>query len=216
MCGRYADHVTWSERWAAILGAWPEEVSPSFNRAPTQTAAVFTREGGRAMRWGLVPAWSKEPTTRYATFNARIEEVAGKPAYRAAWRAGRRCLLPALGYYEWQRIGEVKQPFFIHAADGAPLFLAGLWEEWRREGQSLTSCTILTREAAAGIAHIHPRMPVCVGLDCLREWLEGPAQSGREIALRGESDGLAFHPVSTFVNHARNDGPRCVAPLRST
>ena len=212
MCGRYADHVRWSHEWVKTLGDWPANVTPSYNRAPTQLAAAFTPKGGQAMRWGLVPAWSKKSKIRYATFNARVEEVAQKPAYRAAWRENRRCLAPILGYYEWRRTGETKQPYFIRDAGDDPLFLAGLWEEWRGDGRSLLSCTLLTRDAAAGIAHIHDRMPLVVAPKRLNDWLSGPMEAAGEIE-EDPSEHLLSYPVSTYVNSIRNDGPECIEPL---
>lgn len=213
MCGRFADHVIWSLQWVEALGDWPEEITPSFNRAPTQSIAAFTPEGGRAMRWGLVPSWSKEPKTRYATFNARAEEVAQKPAFRSAWKESRRCLVPVLGYYEWLRSGDRKQPYFIRDAGEDPLFLAGLWEQWQKDGQSLLSCTILTREAVPGVAHIHNRMPVVVAPERLGHWLSSSRESAHDIIRDDRSEHLFSYPVTTLVNNARNDDPRCIEPL---
>jgi putative SOS response-associated peptidase YedK len=146
MCGRFNDHLAWEQQWVELLGDWPAAVQQSFNKAPTQLTAAFTADGGKAMRWGLVPAWSKEPKTKYSTINATIEDIEKKPAYRAAWKADRRCVIPCAGYYEWRRNNNAKQPYFIHNPAGQPLFMAGLWEEWLGNGQSLLSCTIITRD----------------------------------------------------------------------
>lgn len=91
MCGRFANQLDWIEHWIDLLGEWPAGATPGFNVAPTQQVAAFKPDGGYAMRWGLVPGWSREPRTRYATFNAKIETVPEKSSYRNAWRAGRRC-----------------------------------------------------------------------------------------------------------------------------
>jgi putative SOS response-associated peptidase YedK len=213
MCGRYNDHLAWEHDWVSVLGDWPSGVLPSYNKAPTDVAAAFTKAGGQAMRWGLVPAWSKEPKTKYATFNATIEGIEKKPAYRGAWKADRRCLIPVAGYYEWQKIGNRKQPFYIHNPQAQPLFMAGLWEEWQGDGQSLLSCTIITREPVNPIFHIHNRMPVMVPTELLKEWLVGDKASALEIASSDVSTLVAAYPVSTFVNSARNNGRRCIERL---
>lgn len=209
MCGRFADHLEWEERWARILGEWPNGVEMSFNRTPTQQVASFTPDGGFAMRWGLVPAWSKEPKTKYSTINAVLETVASKPLFRGAWKEGRRCLLPILGYYEWKSEGGVKQPYLIRNADDTPLFLGGLWEFWQREKESLLSCTILTRKPIAQIEHIHNRMPVVIPVDQLTAWLEVSADEAKAMA-ENATPKLEHYPVNRYVNNARNDGPKCV------
>ena len=112
MCGRYANHVEVMGEWLGILGDWPGESATGFNVAPTQPVPVACNDGTRTMRWGLVPRWSKEAAPKYATFNARLESAADKPAFRDAWRQSRTCLLPALGYYECRSEQGIKQPYF--------------------------------------------------------------------------------------------------------
>lgn len=213
MCGRFNDHLQWEHEWIAVLGEWPAEVTPSFNKAPTQTTAAFTGDGGRGMRWGLIPAWSKEPRTKYSTFNATLEDIDKKPAYRAAWKADRRCLIPCAGYYEWLRRDQTKRPYYIHNPLGQPLFMAGLWEEWRGDEQSLLSCTIITREPAASIAHIHNRMPMVVPPELIHEWLQGEKNSALAVGAQDVSDLVAAYAVSRYVNNSRNDGEACIEPL---
>lgn len=181
----------------------------SYNRAPTQQVAAFTSDGGLAMRWGLVPTWSKEPKTKYATFNAVLETVADKPLFRMPWKDGKRCLLPVLGYYEWHSEDGLKQPYLIRSADDTPLFLGGLWETWRSENDSLLSCTILTRSPLAEIESIHNRMPVIIPVDRLTHWLETSPEEAKTTAENAEPE-LAWYPVSRYVNNARNSGPQCV------
>jgi putative SOS response-associated peptidase YedK len=215
MCGRFADHVEWSRNWVELLGEWPEEVVPSYNRAPSEKIAAFTSEGGFAMRWGLIPSWSKEPTTKYSTFNARIENIDTKPAYRSAWRANRRCVIPARGYYEWMKQGNRKLPYFIHDATGIPLFLAGLWEYWKRDDASVLSCTVLTQDAVPDIASIHNRMPVLLTVEEVEAWLQQTAINSVAWVADRPSPPLEWNPVSTYVNNARNDGEACITPLTS-
>ena len=166
-------------------------------------------------RWGLIPAWSKEPRTAYATFNARVETVATKPAFRAAYRA-RRCLVPASGFYEWREEGGRKQPWYFSAADGQELAFAGLWEEWRGpDAPPLLSCTILVGTANDLVAPIHDRMAVILGADDYATWLD-PAQAPETIArlLRPcPSAWLRGWRVSRAVNVARAEGAALIAPV---
>ena len=99
------------------------------------------------MSWGLVPSWSKDRSGAARMINARVESVADKPAFRAAY-AKRRCLVPADGWYEWQVIdgpkGRAKQPMYMTPADGHELAFAGLYEFWRSDAGTLSTCTIIT------------------------------------------------------------------------
>ena len=102
----------------------------------------------RPMRWGFLPAWYKTPTDGPVIINARSETVAEKPAFRNAIRS-RRCLVPASGFYEWTAgEGGKRLPWYITRADGAPMAFAGVWQEWEREGQRLTTCAIVSTAAS--------------------------------------------------------------------
>jgi putative SOS response-associated peptidase YedK len=196
--------------WAALLGDWPEEVAESHNIAPGQTVAAFSGEGGHAMRWGLIPPWLDEASSRYATFNARAESVTEKPAYRHAWKQAQRCVMPALGYFEWQKQADGKQPYFIRGDNREPVFFAGLFEPAR---ESIPwSCTMLTRPAREDLASIHPRMPVILSRQSLTRWLE--ADNDEALALTSDEPGFALvsYPVSRRVNNARNEGDDLIAP----
>ena len=157
MCGRYALRSS-TPHLARRLGIEVKSdqdvggFSPSFNIAPTQNvlACRTNRDANREMcmmRWGLIPSWSKGNSAKFTMFNARAESITERPAYRTAFRF-RRCLIPADGFYEWQRIENRKQPFFIGLASKQTLMFAGVWERWRgSEGQAVISCAIITTEA---------------------------------------------------------------------
>ena len=96
---------------------------------------MISKEGSRSlvpMRWGLIPSWWQKPLKDFklATFNARAETVASKPMFRSASKRN-RCLYPASGYYEWHDTPEGKQPYYFTRRDGAPVTIAGLWDEWQ-------------------------------------------------------------------------------------
>jgi putative SOS response-associated peptidase YedK len=203
------------------LAAAPE-LSPRYNIAPTQPAPVVRIAPGTGkrelvlLRWGLVPSWAKEPSIGQRMINARGETVATKPSFRSAFRR-RRCLVIADGYYEWQKAGGRKQPFYIRMSDERPLAMAGLWESWSRgddaEQGPLQTCTIITTQANSRASHIHDRMPVILDPDDQPRWLDSQIEDGQQLLplLRPmESDQLIMDPVSTYVNRPRNDDPKCI------
>src|ERR1700735_3759206 len=145
----------------------------------------------RVVRWGLVPFWAKDPKIGSRMINARAETVSSKPAFRHAFKR-RRCLLPADGYYEWQRpdgssedkpVGKgAKQPYFITSGDGGPLAFAGLYELWRdaalpddHERAWLWTATIITTSASDELGKIHDRMPMVIEPDRWADWLRAAA-----------------------------------------
>jgi putative SOS response-associated peptidase YedK len=167
------------------------------------------------LRWGLVPAWAKEPRLDYATINARAETVADKPTYRHAFRR-RRCLIPADGFYEWRKLGIRKQPYCIAPADGRPVAFAGLWERWERDGQALETCAILVTQANALVASIHDRMPAILDPADEARWLD-PAVTDPAVLcpllVPCPPERLRLWPVGTAVNRPGAEGPDLMAPV---
>lgn len=220
MCGRYALRTSVPELARALGVELPADLAPRYNIAPTQPVAVLRDAAGQRsfsmLRWGLVPSWSAGPDARYAMHNARREGIADKPAYRTSVRR-RRCLIPADGWYEWQKVGTRKQPWLIALPEASPFCFAGLWDAWERDGLAIESCTMLTAPAHAAIAHIHPRMPVIAPPQIQDAWLD-PQQfdAAQALALLDEAPCPEFTTtaVSTHLNNARNDDARCVEPLQ--
>ena len=113
-----------------------------------------------ALRWGLVPHFTKELKACKRPINARAETIATSGMFRGAL-AARRCLVPADAFYEWKAVADGKQPYAIARTDGAPLAFAGLWEGWRSpEGETLRTFTIATTTASPDMEGLHDRMPV--------------------------------------------------------
>jgi putative SOS response-associated peptidase YedK len=236
MCGRYASTRA-PKDLVTLFGVtdWrPEEtLAPSWNVAPTDPVyAVLERPAHddgpvrrqlRALRWGLVPSWAKDPRSGARMINARVETVHEKPAYRRAF-AKRRCLLPADGFYEWDPVtdpatGKVrKQPYFIHPDDGQIMAMAGLYEYWRDPDVKadddpdawLVTCTIITTEATDAAGRIHPRMPLGLTPDHYDTWLDPAHQDTADLrALLTQPAGgrLDTRRVNPAVNSVRNNGP---------
>lgn len=197
--------------------------TPRFNVAPSQPVPVVRLAPQQPqpqrelvwLRWGLIPSWAKDPAIGNRMINARAETVAEKPAYRAALRR-RRCLVAADGFYEWQRTGKRKQPYFIRMRDDRPFALAGLWEAWEGpDHSSIESCTLLTTEPNELLRPIHDRMPVILAADDYPRWLDPAAEEPGRLAplLRPYPGGeMVAGPVSTFVNSPANEGPKCIEP----
>ena len=181
---------------------------PHYNLPPTALLPVVTAaDGGRTleqMRWGLVPAWAKNDKQSYATFNARADTVATKPAFRSAWKAGRRCLIITDGFYEWRRSD--KQPYFISLGNRQPLTFAGLWEEWRSPtGEILRSCTVITTDANSLIGNIHNRMPVILGPENWAPWLGEESCEAAALLLPFPSEHMTMWPVNKRVGNVKNN-----------
>ncbi len=196
-------------------------LEPRYNIAPTQAvlAVRSTREGlGRElalMRWGLIPSWSKDPAIGSSLINARSETVAEKPSFRTAFKR-RRCLIPADGFFEWQKQERAKQPYFIGLADRQPFAFAGLWEHWEgADGSVLDTCTILTTTANATIRPLHDRMPVILDPADYTTWLDAATHPDYLFHLLHPypAEAMITYPVSTLVNNVANDVPACIQPL---
>jgi putative SOS response-associated peptidase YedK len=219
MCGRYT-LASPTERLAEEFGvdAASIELAPNYNVAPTQQVAAVVDEGGQrrleVLRWGLIPPWADDPGIGSRMINARSETAPGKPSFRRAFRE-RRCLIPADGFYEWQRTNGAKQPYYIHMEDGRPFAFAGLWESWSKGGEGeVRTCTILTTGANALVGEVHDRMPVILAHDAYDVWLDPASERDELTGLLAPYpvDEMEAYPVSRFVNSPSNNDPRCIEP----
>ena len=222
MCGRYVLTLSWSDLMRLALAAMDgpaPNFAPRYNAAPTQPMPVVRlREGVRhldLLRWGLVPAWSKDASGAARLINARSETLAEKPSFRDAFRR-RRCLVPAEGFYEWRAVSGRRQGTLIRRPDGAPFFFAGLWERWENapDGRPLETFAIVTTAASPALAELHDRMPVVVPDGAAGRWLD-PAtpQAALADALIGDPGPWELRAVGPRVNSPRHDDPDCMAPL---
>jgi putative SOS response-associated peptidase YedK len=220
MCGRFTLRTNAAALVEHFGGELPFDVPLRYNIAPTQpvaTVRISPDDGCRhwqMVRWGLIPSWAKEESIGNRMINARAETLTEKPAFRAAWRR-RRCLIPADGYYEWQKTGKSKQPFYIRLRDDSPFAMAGLWESWMNPatGAPVESCTVITTDANELTRPIHDRMPVILHAADYDRWLDPQLPNLdrlRELLRPFDSLAMRADPVSTLVNNPRNDNPRCV------
>ena len=141
--------------------------------------------------------------------------MATKTSFRSAFKS-RRCLIPADGFYEWQKTDDGKQPFHIRMKDKEPFAFAGLWEWWRpEEGEPVESCAILTTDANELMAPIHNRMPVILEPKDYATWLNAAPTTELLLPLLKplSADQMEAYRVSKSVNNPRNQGEKLIEPL---
>ncbi len=220
MCGRFT--ITASPDAIRKLLAYEERPNfpPRYNVAPTQPVPIVRLEKGARhfvlVRWGLIPSWVKDPREFALLINARAEGIADKPSFRAAIRR-RRCLVPADGFYEWQKTPRVKRPYYIRPRGGGPMAFAGLWETWTdRDGGEMESMAIVTCPANELLEPIHDRMPAILAPERFDAWLDAEKTDARAAAALlqpAPENLLEAYEISTRVNSVKNDGPELVEPV---
>ena len=233
MCGRFAQYAPIDvspEVHEALEGLDPDidlagalnQREPSYNLAPTMKAAVMARnaEGQlevKGLRWGLIPSWAKDVKIGNSGINARMETVAEKPMFRAAFKK-RRCIVTMNGYFEWKVLGDgKKQPYFLHGSDHTALLCAGIWEAWKPkldpESDWIRTFALLTGGAGIVSGSIHDRQPVILPPDRLGPWLDGSPDKALNVLDDLPVAPLAYYPVTPDVGSVRNQGPEMVKPL---
>jgi putative SOS response-associated peptidase YedK len=218
MCGRYTLSTPDDELVEAFdLPGLTFDYFARYNISPGQLAPVVAEdsEGRRAglLEWGFLPAWKNEP--KGAFINARAESVATKRSFREAF-ARRRCLIPADGFYEWQKVGTGQRvPHWIRPATGGPISFAGIWETWRTPGvDPRHTFAILTTDANVDVSDIHDRMPVVIATADRSAWLDRNGDPARLGALLRPAPSGSFvsHIVDTRVNRTTEDDPGLIEP----
>lgn len=199
-----------------------EDLQPSFNIAPTQNVAVVLTDKTTklvAMRWGLIPSWASDPTIGNRLINARSETLMKRSAFKEAFKS-RRCLVLADGFYEWQRQGKEKTPFFIHLKSERTFGFAGLYEIWSPPlGEPIVTCTIITTEPNHLVSPLHDRMPVVLPRGAQSLWLDPEAKDPirlLDLLQPYPDDDMAAYQVSSLVNSVKNDSPECIEPATAS
>jgi len=220
MCGRYASYLPHSE--IATLFRTQGDIpnlAPNWNVAPTQAAFAVRRHPGTgarhldALNWGLVPAFIKDVKRFVRPINARAEAVAESPLFSGAL-AARRCIIPAIAYYEWKITPEGKQPYAVARTDGTPLAFAGLWEIWcSPKGERLRTFAIITAAARGGVWWLHDRMPVVLEPADWPTWLGEGHGAPADLLHPAAAGVVRLWPVSRAVNSVRNNGAKLLDPV---
>jgi len=220
MCGRFALRTPTKKLAEEFRVEEAPTVKARYNIAPTQSIlAVRQSDDGReavVLKWGLIPSWAKDDSMSARLINARSETVTEKPAFREAFKRS-RCIIPADGFYEWQRTEGKKQPFFFSMRDERMFGFAGLWDRWKEEGgKVIESCTILTTEANEVLLPVHDRMPVILHHETYDEWLNTDVralESLKELLRPYPSSEMTSYPVSARVNNPRNQGEELITRM---
>ncbi len=219
MCGRYSltkPIKTLKEHFKAIAVELDHDTR--YNIAPSQSVPiVIAGEQEReihALRWGLIPSWSKDPDMGNRLINARAETVHEKPSFRSSFKK-RRCLVPADGFYEWQVRDQEKFPQYIRMRTGGLFALAGLWSEWDSGKGILRTFTIITTSANGDLNSLHHRMPVILLPGQYDDWTASETSTDHlRNMLKPLGEGLLDHyEISKTVNSPKNDTEECIQPL---
>jgi putative SOS response-associated peptidase YedK len=214
MCARYTLTAPASRIADAFGVVLPFEIRARYNVAPTQDVPVvrLNQSGEREavqLRWGLIPSWATDEKIGVKLLNARADTVAEKPSFRRAYKAKRRCLVAADGFYEWRTEGKAKIPFRMHRPDGEVFAFAGLWERWTGGDEPIESFTILTTDANAKLSAVHNRMPVILTTPAeYDQWLTAADASPFLRSL--PNDTLTISPANPYVNNSRHEGVECI------
>ncbi len=215
MCGRFALTATPDEIATAFGLQNVPPFPPRYNIAPSQPVAVIRQlqhqpREFRLMQWGLIPSWAKDPSIGNKLINARCETAHEKPSFRSAIKY-RRCLIPASGFYEWQKVDKnTKQPYYFRMQQ--PFAFAGLWESWN----DIETCIILTTQPNKVVAPVHQRMPVIIAPENYKVWLDFDLQTPSHLFHLFDPDlvqDLSALPVTTLVNSPTVDRPECIEPM---
>ncbi len=162
-------------------------------------------------QWGLIPHWVKTGADakklRAMTINARFETVFEKPSFRGAAQAGKRCLIPVSGFFEWHTEKKKKYPFYIHPTEAEIVSIAGLWDEWAdpETGEILLTYTMLTRSANELMAKIHnskERMPCLLTREQESDYLRESLNQQEVLELLSSaypSEGLKAYSISRRI-----------------
>jgi putative SOS response-associated peptidase YedK len=226
MCGRYVspDDAAIEREFNLVHTDW--KLPPSYNVSPTQNVPIVrvNAEGARVgnrVHWGLIPFWAKGIQPKYSTINATIEKLANGPAWRGPWKRGQRCIMPAIGFYEWQVLpdGKNKQPYYITLNDQSVFGFAALWDSSKRDdGVIVESCTIVTMPANALMTEIHNvkhRMPAILAHEDRDTWLRGTPEGAFALLRQYPDTHMVATPVSKRVNTPKNNDAELLTPVKA-
>jgi putative SOS response-associated peptidase YedK len=191
------------------------ELAPNYNISPSQNIPAVLNDGSnkvRLIRWGLVPSWAKDISIGYRMINARAETLTEKPAFKRLIKE-RRCLIFAEGFYEWEKQGKSRRPYFIHMKDSTAFAFAGLWDIWEKEGSALVSGTIITTMANSLVSSIHERMPVILPPDYYGLWLGNDVGNVTNFLRPYPTEEMEAYPVSSAIGSPAGNSPEFIDPI---
>ena len=217
MCGRYVLNLKFRQIVDLYRLTLPEEpperMKENFNVAPTQVMPIIRPAGnGRELvmaGWGLIPFWLKPEQLAqqaYSTINARSDRIQTAPTYREPFKK-RRCLVPATGWYEWQKINtKTKKPFHFQPK-ATPFAFGGVFDVWNADGKSaITSFSIVTTDASPNTKQYHDRMPLVLEESQFDDWMRGPPELAAEM-MKPYAGPVDLWEVPAAVGNVKNNRP---------
>lgn len=216
MCGRYQLDLSNIDKFRSrfqIEGEIPEsEMRTSYNMAPGQDLPVIVSKGSNSlelMKWGLIPFWEEKKEKPNSLINIRSEK-ATTASWAKHWMQTSRCLIPASGYYEWQKTKDGKIPFRIYEENREYMSFAGLYSLYKNpnSGEEIKTYAILTTKPSEDVEMIHDRMPVILSEKEETVWLNDKNNEINKLGklLKPYYGELATYKVSTVINNPANNG----------
>ncbi|MCG7337169.1 SOS response-associated peptidase [Sporosarcina sp. ACRSM] len=215
MCGRFTittaiDDIM--EHFAISNEIDDAYYQPSFNVAPSQNVLSVINDGENNrlgyLHWGLIPPWAKDKKIGYKMINARAETLTVKPSYRNAYKK-RRCIIVADSFYEWKRLDDkTKIPMRVKLKSNELFGMAGLWESWKTNNETIHSCTIITTKPNELVAEIHDRMPVILKQQNEQTWLDPSITDTNQLSpllVPYDASDMEAYQVTPLVNSPKNN-----------
>jgi putative SOS response-associated peptidase YedK len=221
MCGRYTLTVTLERLLSHYdIEEWSHSYSPRYNIAPGQHIPVVIHDGEKnrlgELKWGLIPSWAKDSNVGYKMINARSETLLEKPSFKNLV-SRKRCIIPADGFFEWQKVGNKKQPMRIIMKDESVFSMAGLYDTWvSPAGEKISTCTIITTRPNRLMADIHDRMPVILYKEYEKVWLDRNNHNIMELLSLLQpysAEEMTAYPVHPMVGNVKNDSAECIKSM---
>lgn len=236
MCGRYV-----SPEEAEIERFWnlgrhnPAPFARRFNVAPTQPIPILRLDRATGeielvtARWGLIPNWWKDAKPPRTSHNARAEEAVTKPMWKGPLGRG-RCLIPAVGWYEWKTVeqtdpatGEIraaKEPHFFRLPDDRLFAFAGIMAMWKAPDTDTPqlSAALFTHDSIGASAEVHERMPIVLAPETEKAWMDPEITDPRQIMALARKHAVIevrHHPVGSRVSSAKYDDKELVEPVNA-
>jgi putative SOS response-associated peptidase YedK len=220
MCGRYVLRLVWRDvrdlYRLTLPDEPPEPLKPSYNVAPTDVMPIIRPQGnGRELMmagWGLMPYWLKPEQLNqrpYSTINARSDRIRTAPTYREPF-AKRRCIVPATGWYEWQKVSAKQKRPFHFQPKATPFAFAGVYDVWNADGgKPIRSFAIVTTDAATSTAPYHDRMPMVLEESQFEDWMRGTPDQAAAM-MKPYAGELDIWEVGAEVGNVKNNRPELV------
>lgn len=196
-----------------------KKVKKKYNICPKDHAYVILPDGQiDVMRWGLVPAFSKDDSYCFKMINARAETLHEKPSYKDLFLKGQRCLVPADGFYEFPKRGVEKKTYHMHMKDRCLFSFAGLFTYWQAtDGSILSTFTIITCPPndllqPKSQPAIHDRMPVILDPEMEQQWINtnsNPKYLQNKILAPFPGENMIASPTGDYCRSSKYDGPEC-------